>query len=867
MKVNRNLLQKLKEKNINLDIDKFSKQLRTQSNAPTQVSSSEVDSMDSSFMMQSINITPGAAALNSNIRIRPISAKREENGDILAQSQMGFSMTQSTFNRKESKKQILSSNSQYQQLIEMRLNQQSSQSSRSSASQPNKFRGQDIQSQQKSQTNSQNGNNIMVKTMTQSFYKSTKSDPKKDNGTKETQQQKPPLPVNNEQSLLRQSSIRDRQGSADPMRVSIYKDSEQNKIREQLLNYSGSEQLSDFIQEDDDNQIYEDQPNQLLKKTSSQKKSIEASELEYENDNQIVSFNKERGRSKDSKEDKLKKASSSIKIQNSRDNSEEQLDSQQKLDELLQEYDRMNNDDNNSQGNSFDDELMIQVQQEFISETITAELIEKITGVKQEDFDKIRRIAIRHDCEQDSLQILGEMCPNITELNINDSIANTLRDIGTSMRSLKILMISRVRLQDLSGLNAFPLLQELYASYNQIKNLNDLYFNENIEVLDLEGNEIADNDQIEVIETMSKVKILNLTQNPISKKEDYRQLIRQKLPQLQILDDIPIEQNVTEQTTSKTSLRRRFLPSSKGQQKNEEEEEEDLYEALKKLNWNGEKFLSDDIVKELDKELKQELPEEELLIYSVKKTMTKANKKLTIDENNPYISMKNSNIFGQTINNDFNSTSSNFRRPQTASVPTKNNNTNSTNPFAAKQTLPDSISSLVEGTDQAFYGNPLKALKHKRKNELLTTKKNDNIESETVTSMTIPKNIVNLLDQFKQETNDEGMNKLKEELKFYDFMVEQQINLQKKKSLGDAINQNQNEAVVADSSAQKVKVMFKRPQVKLRTASSQAQNETKNLQSDQQFNIQQQFKDLQVKSRLPVRPTLMQNKLLENAGK
>ncbi|KAL4510005.1 hypothetical protein ABPG72_010198 [Tetrahymena utriculariae] len=821
--------------------------------------------MDSSFMMQSISITPGAAALDSNIRIRPISAKREENGDILAQSQMGFSMTQSTFNRKDSKKQILSNNSQYQQLIETRLNQQSSQSSRSSACQPNKLRGQDMQSQQKNQTNIQNGNNIMVKTMTQSFYKSTKSDPKKDNGTKETQQYKPPLPVNNEQSLLRQSSIRDRQGSADPMRVSIYKDSEQNKIREQLLNYSGSEQLSDFIQDDDDNQIDEDQPNQLLKKTSSQKKSIEASEQEYENDNQIVRFNKERGRSNDSKDEKMKKASS-MKIQNSRDNSEEQLDSQQKLDELLQEYDRMNNDDNNSQGNSFDDELMIQVQQEFISETITAELIEKITGVKQEDFDKIRRVAIRHDCEQDSLQILGEMCPNISELNINDSIANTLRDIGTSMRSLKILMISRVRLQDLSGLNAFPLLQELYASYNQIKNLNDLYFNENIEVLDLEGNEIADNDQIEVIETMSKVKILNLIQNPISKKDDYRQLIRQKLPQLSILDDIPIEQNSAEQTTSKKNLRRRFFPSSKAQQKNEEEEEEDLYEALKKLNWNGEKFLSDDVVKELDKELKQELSEEELLIYSVKKTMTKANKKLTIDENNPYISMKNSNIFGQTINNDFNSTSSNFRRPQTASVPTKNSNTNSTNPFAAKQALPDSLSSLVEGTDQAFYGNPLKALKHKRKNELLTTKKNDNIGTETVTQMTIPKNIVNLLDQFKQETNDEGMNKLKEELKFYDFMVEQQINLQKKKSLGDAINQNQNE-VVADSNAQKAKIMFKRPQVKLRTTSSQAQNETKNLQSDHQFNIQQQFKDLQVKSRLPVKPTLMQNKLLENAGK
>lgn len=36
----------------------------------------------------------------------------------------------------------------------------------------------------------------------------------------------------------------------------------------------------------------------------------------------------------------------------------------------------------------------------------------------------------------------------------------------------------------------------------------------------------------------------------------------------------------------------------------EEEEEEDLYEALKKLEWNGDKFLSEEVVQQLDQELK-----------------------------------------------------------------------------------------------------------------------------------------------------------------------------------------------------------------------------------------------------------------------
>lgn len=90
------------------------------------------------------------------------------------------------------------------------------------------------------------------------------------------------------------------------------------------------------------------------------------------------------------------------------------------------------------------------------------------------------------------------------------------------MQNLKVLWISRVRLQDFSGINAFPLLVELYASYNQIVNLNDLYFHNNLEVLDLEGNDISSLDTIEVLESLPKLKILNLYLNPISKTENYR---------------------------------------------------------------------------------------------------------------------------------------------------------------------------------------------------------------------------------------------------------------------------------------------------------------------------------------------------------
>lgn len=43
------------------------------------------------------------------------------------------------------------------------------------------------------------------------------------------------------------------------------------------------------------------------------------------------------------------------------------------------------------------------------------------------------------------------------------------------------------------------------------------------------------------------------------------------------------------------------------------EEKVDLFSDLKMLNWDGDKFLSQDLIKELDEQLKNELSESELL--------------------------------------------------------------------------------------------------------------------------------------------------------------------------------------------------------------------------------------------------------------
>lgn len=99
-----------------------------------------------------------------------------------------------------------------------------------------------------------------------------------------------------------------------------------------------------------------------------------------------------------------------------------------------------------------------------------------------------------------------------------------------------MLSISRVKLIDLSGINAFASLKEIYASFNSISNLNDFFYNGSIEVLDLEGNEV-DEEAIEVLETMSQLKVINLTYNPITKDKDYKEKIKKRVFQLEVLDD------------------------------------------------------------------------------------------------------------------------------------------------------------------------------------------------------------------------------------------------------------------------------------------------------------------------------------------
>lgn len=174
-------------------------------------------------------------------------------------------------------------------------------------------------------------------------------------------------------------------------------------------------------------------------------------------------------------------------------------------------------------------------------ETITSESLETYLGLPERLFDQLASAEVRFNAASDSLQLMGEVMPKLRSLKINNSLVSCLRDIGTSMRSLVILSGSFCEIKDLSGISAFPSLKELYLSYNSISDLSPIMYNESIEVLDLEGNEIEKEQCIEDLATIKTLKYLTLLNNPIEKDEShFKELVARHLPYIQCVDDVPL---------------------------------------------------------------------------------------------------------------------------------------------------------------------------------------------------------------------------------------------------------------------------------------------------------------------------------------
>eukprot|EP01060_Flectonema_neradi_P037625 TRINITY_DN7624_c0_g2_i2.p1 TRINITY_DN7624_c0_g2~~TRINITY_DN7624_c0_g2_i2.p1 ORF type:complete len:348 (+),score=62.71 TRINITY_DN7624_c0_g2_i2:1265-2308(+) len=168
-----------------------------------------------------------------------------------------------------------------------------------------------------------------------------------------------------------------------------------------------------------------------------------------------------------------------------------------------------------------------------LKEYLSLDDLRKMTGC--EDLSKVRKLEAQIDAVGQSVGPLGERLPNLQELRFNGGLVHSLRDLGTSLKNVTAMFLSRCGVHDLSGSFAFPNIEELYISYNNISDLSPLASMTKLRVLDIEGNSVSD---VCNVQTLSRcpLEMITVTGNPF-KQQSYLDDIKCFFPNADVIDD------------------------------------------------------------------------------------------------------------------------------------------------------------------------------------------------------------------------------------------------------------------------------------------------------------------------------------------
>ncbi|XP_018620938.2 leucine-rich repeat-containing protein 56 [Scleropages formosus] len=178
---------------------------------------------------------------------------------------------------------------------------------------------------------------------------------------------------------------------------------------------------------------------------------------------------------------------------------------------------------------------------------LSPEKLRALTGA--EDLNEVTVLELCVDTRQSTLSNLGSYLPKLVQLKMNGSVIASVRDLGTTFSRLQVLWMARCGLADLDGILAFASLKELYVAYNEISDLSHISLLEHLEILDLEGNSVDDLSQVQYLGLCGSLRALTLDGNPMCARPHpdapqtelycYRSAVRQLLPRLHYLDDVP----------------------------------------------------------------------------------------------------------------------------------------------------------------------------------------------------------------------------------------------------------------------------------------------------------------------------------------
>ena len=175
----------------------------------------------------------------------------------------------------------------------------------------------------------------------------------------------------------------------------------------------------------------------------------------------------------------------------------------------------------------------------LVSASITDEQLEALTGSR--DLSTVTFLQMTVDSAHVPLACIGERLPMLSQLKLSGSCLPSVRELGTSLSRLRVLWLCRCGLSDVDGLSALPELQELYLAFNDIAHLSPLTAADQLQVLDLEANSVAEMQQVEFLGLLPSLQELTLRGNPLCEAcPAYRARTAEMLPELALLDDDPL---------------------------------------------------------------------------------------------------------------------------------------------------------------------------------------------------------------------------------------------------------------------------------------------------------------------------------------
>ncbi|KAJ3276172.1 Leucine-rich repeat-containing protein 56 [Terramyces sp. JEL0728] len=169
---------------------------------------------------------------------------------------------------------------------------------------------------------------------------------------------------------------------------------------------------------------------------------------------------------------------------------------------------------------------------------LTREKLKRITGA--DELENVEFLELKVDSRKTGLGEIGINLLGLQQLKLNNSYIPMVRELGTGYTNLTVLWMARCNLEDLDGIGSFTQLKELYLAYNRINEISDLGRLEFLQVLDLES--LCGNLQNLTTEG-NPIQFQDLSPHSPDFESSARTQILAILPDLKILDDIPVEAN------------------------------------------------------------------------------------------------------------------------------------------------------------------------------------------------------------------------------------------------------------------------------------------------------------------------------------